>query len=72
MEIIHCADFIKLFDDNNKTEQQCLDSADANNPNLIIPELKVYLQIQHAKLIADLRKEIHDYHLNPCCSCEQL
>ena len=72
MEITHCADFKKLFDNTNKTEQKCLDAAGANNPNLTSPELEVYLLIQHAKLIADLHKEIHDYPLNPCCSCKRL
>ena len=67
MEMTHCTNFNKLCDDFDLT-----DETGGNNPSLTNPKLESYLQIHHAKLIDDLQKQIDDYPLNACCSCERL
>ena len=67
MEMIQCTNFNKLFNDSDRTDEQCVDTGAANSPNLRSPQLEAYLKILHAKLMHNLQKEIDNYLLNECC-----
>jgi hypothetical protein len=36
------------------------------------PDLEKHIQIKHAKVMAQYKKELEDYPQNPCCSCNML
>ena len=51
--------------------EQCTDIAPADSM-LRRPHLESELLVDNALLIAQLQKEIDDYHEHACCSCERL
>ena len=57
-----------LTNDVESTYEQCTDSTVEG----VFPHLESQLAVTHAKLIAELEKEISDYPEHVCCSCEQL
>ena len=69
MELTEMTDFeTMLTNDVESTYEQCTDST----VGAVFPQLESQLVVKHAKLITQLEKEISDYPLHVCCSCEQL
>ena len=61
-------DFESLFSNQVQTSHELFNS----DAVLRRPDLEKYIQIKHAKLMAVYKKQLEDYPLNPCCSCNCL
>ena len=69
MELTEMTDLeTMLTNDVESTYEQYTDST----VGAVFPQLESQLVVRQAKLITQLKKEINDYPLHVCCSCEQV
>ena len=77
MSMADCKDFCNIFDDVPTSD----DDAEGDTPSDAVPmderglrrrNLESWLQVKYATVIHDLQKQIDDYPLHACCSCERL
>ena len=76
MKMASCESFCDIFADTPES-----DDSDQGAPSDVVPtdecglrrrNLESWLQVKYATVIDDLQKEIDDYPVCACCSCERL